>query len=132
MRKLLLILLIYSSYILAEGKIGEQGVNNVTFTCTPPYTRSDGTPITLEELSHTTIISINRVTNEEVIYSPLDLYCNVEIISDDYEIGQYDVVATATDTEGRESVRSPEKVPFEIIPNMNLYRPNPPTDGIIQ
>ena len=131
-RNLIILTITYSSLGFSEGKIGEQGFTNVPFSCTPPYTRADGTPLTLEELSHTTIITINRTTGVEREHTNLDHYCTVEIISDEYEIGQYDAVATATDTGGRTSVRSPQQVPFEIIPYGSIYNPMPPTNGVIE
>lgn len=109
----------------AEGPIYTLGNNEThTFSCTPPTERTNGYPVEVDELAHTTLYLIPG-TPDGTPYSEMqsDIYCNTIFSIDSLSAGQWYMRATITDTGGRVSELSPSNGPFVLT----VLPPNAPT-----
>ena len=131
MRKTLVAILLatFSGIALAAGPVFEQGIDRV-YTCEPPTTRIDGTPLTNGELDFTTITVRNTDTADVYSYTPQDIFCTTVIDTNSIVPGQYEIVQTITDIAGRTSDSSTPAVPFMLVPQ--AAPPRAPTNGVIQ
>lgn len=105
-----------STAVLSIGVEYQEGVDTVVVTsCIPPTERTDGTPITLEELASTEVVfSQEDLFSSTVHIVPVpDIYCNTTYnLADLGAYGQWYKTARISDTDGRWSELQPESVAF--------------------
>ena len=132
--KLAIALLVLSTPALAIGPVLEKvpGATK-TVSCDPPTSRapnSEGVqvPLTIDELDYSTVI----VTNEDTTITTTanaDVFCGRVLKLDEMAVGQYKIVATETDKDGRTSALS-DPYYFLLIPT--VQPPNAPTGITLQ
>lgn len=127
---ILLVTMLLSSTALAEGPEYIQGVDSGKGTgCTPPTSRTDGTPLLISELCDSRIVlkkgntyATSTVVSNNLTGSP---YCQTFFDFTGMELGQYYYTATALDCDGLESIESPSYVAFLL--KAPTAPPNAPT-----
>lgn len=135
MKKLLLaaLLLFTTLQVSATGPVFIDGVDNPikTSTCTLPFERTDGTPMTIAEIQSVELYVLPDLMDPDPMPTYVDssLLCSGDIDMTQLAYGQWYLFWKTTDTDGLLSSRSPT-VPF-VWRGQNAP-PNAPSNPTLQ
>lgn len=130
MKKLLLAVLLLLSSVANADLVRGEGPDFVDLTCTLPATRTDGSVLTIGEMSSVNWYVLTSASDvlTTPYYVDTGLACAATIYFSDFADGSYVIVATVKDTGGRESVAS-VGVPFVLA---TVAPPSPPTEMVMR